>query len=129
MRVVVCDNDPVALTLVVTDLGFEGHDIVATATNGLEAVDRCVTYRPEVLVVDLRMPPGIDGVAAARAALAEVPAMGVVIHTNHLDDDALRGARELGASYVLKGELRALRRAVLVAGQRHGEGDGRAGRG
>lgn len=127
MRVVVCDNDPVALNLVVTDLSYEGHEIVGTATDAEEAVRECAATRPDVLVVDLRMPPGDDGIEAARRARLAQPELGVVVHTNHLDEGALRRARELGAAYVMKGELRALRRAVLGAGaQRDGEGDGGA---
>lgn len=129
MRVVVCDNDPVALQLVVTDLSYEGHDVVATATDAESAVTQCAEARPDVLVVDLRMPPGPDGLEAARRARLAQPDLGLVVHTNHLDEGALRRARDLGAAYVLKGELRALRRAVLGAGQRDRERDGGAGRG
>lgn len=108
----VCDNDDVALDLVVTDLRLEGHDIVATAVTGEDAVERCAETEPDVLVVDLRMPPGIDGVEAARRVLAARPGTRVVLHTNHLDPSALEASARLGMAYVLKGELRALRKAV-----------------
>ena len=113
VRVVVCDNDDTALDLVVTDLRLEGHEIVATATHGEQAIEQCEATRPDVLVVDLRMPPGIDGVATARRVLAAQPGIRVVLHTNHLDEAALRAARELGVAYVLKADLRALRKAVV----------------
>lgn len=112
MRVVVCDNDPVALDLVVMDLGLEGHEIVGTAVEGEGAVERCGALHPEVLVVDLRMPPGIDGVEAGRRAVAAQPDLRVVVHTNHLDTAALEASKRLGFAYVLKADLRALRRAV-----------------
>ena len=112
MRVVVCDNDPVALDLVSMDLRLEGHDIVATAIDGEQAVAVCAEHRPDVLVVDLRMPPGCTGVEAARRARLTQPDLRVVIHTNHLDGAALAAAKEHGFAYVLKAELRALRRAV-----------------
>jgi CheY-like chemotaxis protein len=113
VRVVVCDNDDVALDLVMTDLRLEGHDIVATAVTGEEAVDRCAETAPDVLVVDLRMPPGIDGVEAARRVLDARPTTRIVLHTNHLDSKALAASAELGIAYVLKADLRALRKAVL----------------
>jgi CheY-like chemotaxis protein len=56
-RIVVADNDPDALDLVVTDLRFEGHEIVGRATQGDVAIDMCRALRPDVLVVDYRMPP------------------------------------------------------------------------
>jgi len=112
VRVVVCDNDDVALDLVTTDLRLEGHEIVATAVTGEEAVDRCAETRPDVLVVDLRMPPGIDGVEAGRRVLGAQPETRIVLHTNHLDPDALRESARMGMTYVLKADLRALRKAV-----------------
>jgi CheY-like chemotaxis protein len=113
VRVVVCDNDAVALDLAVMDLRLEGHEIVGTAVNGLGAVERCAHLRPDVLVVDLRMPPGIDGVEAATRAVAAQPGLRVVLHTNHLDTTALDAARRMGFAYVLKADLRALRKAVV----------------
>jgi CheY-like chemotaxis protein len=112
VRVVVCDNDDVALDLVVTDLRLEGHDIVATATTGEEAVARCTETLPDVLVVDLRMPPGIDGVETGRRVLEARPGTRIVLHTNHLEPSALRASARMGITYVLKADLRALRKAV-----------------
>src|SRR5438093_10408930 len=70
VRLVLADNDDGALDLIALDLGLEGHDIVGLARSGEEAVAQCEAHRPEVLVVDYRMPPGIDGVEGARRVLA-----------------------------------------------------------
>lgn len=112
MRLVIVDNDPVALDLAVTDLALEGHEIVATGTDGEQAVTCCAIHQPDVLVIDLRMPPGIDGIEAAARVLAVQPGLRVVLHTNHVERRALARAEQLGAVYLLKGDLRALRRAV-----------------
>jgi two-component system NarL family response regulator len=111
LRVVVADNDGDALDLVTIDLGLEGHDVVGTAPDGARAVQLCRSLQPDVLVVDLRMPPGPDGLAVARE-LRDQPGLRVVLYTNYRDASVARAAAEAGASYLLKGDLRALRRAV-----------------
>lgn len=118
LRAVVVDNDPDALDLVVTDLRLEGVDIVATAADGAAAVETCRDHRPDAVVLDVRMPPGIDGVAVAEVLRREAPGTAIVLYTNHLTDHVLAGARRLGVPVVRKGNLRALRRALTGAPQR-----------
>jgi CheY-like chemotaxis protein len=115
LRAVVVDNDPDALDLVVTDLRLEGVDIVATAIDGVDAIDTCKQHRPDAVVLDVRMPPGIDGVAVAEVLRRETPDTTIVLYTNHLTDHVLGSARRLGVPVVRKGNLRALRRALTVS--------------
>jgi DNA-binding NarL/FixJ family response regulator len=110
--VVVADNDPDALELVCTDLRLEGHDIVGSAGDGDAALELCRALRPEVLVVDYRMPPGPNGAEVARRVHKEMPAVTVVVFTNYDDADVARAVRRAGGRLVLKGDLGALRRAV-----------------
>ena len=110
MRVVVVDNDGAVLDLLLLDLGLEGHDIVGTAECGEEAVRVCEELRPDVLVVDLRLGPGIDGLEVARRVAK--PGLRVLIHTNYVNPTIVELADEAGAIVVEKGALRALRRAV-----------------
>ena len=112
MRLVIADNDPDALDLAVLDLGFEGHDIVGTASDGWDAVAVCERLRPDTLVVDYRMPPGINGVEVARRVLRDGLAGKVVLYTNYTDPDVMRAAERAGALYLLKGDLTTLRAAV-----------------
>lgn len=65
-RLVLVDNDSAVLDLLLLDLRLEGHEVLATASNGEEALQVCAEYQPEVLVVDLRLGPGIDGLEVAR---------------------------------------------------------------
>ena len=116
MRLVVVDNDSEALDLLVMDLKLEGHDIVGTAFGGDGALELCRELNPDALVVDYRMPPGPNGVQTATNVHAELPDLRVVIYTNYINADVARGARKAGAVLIEKGNLRALRRA-LVDGQ------------
>ena len=88
LRVVVADNDRDARDLIQIDLGLEGHDVVGAASDGLGAVELCRTLQPDVLVVDLRMPPGPDGITVARQ-LRDQPGLRIVVYTNYRDRDAV----------------------------------------
>lgn len=111
-RVVVADNDQDALDLLVLDLSLEGHDIVGTATGGDDAVSLCETLRPDVLVVDYRMPPGPNGLDVAR----RVRELGlrVVVYSNYHDDRLREQTARAGATFLQKGQLTALRRLLLA---------------
>jgi CheY-like chemotaxis protein len=113
LRVVVVDNDPAALELAVTDLSLEGHDVVATCLDGATALEACTTLRPDVVVLDHRMPPGPHGLEVARRLATEAPDVRVVVFTNYQDADLIRAIKATGATYLAKGNLRALRRAVV----------------
>jgi DNA-binding NarL/FixJ family response regulator len=116
VRLVLADNDQGALDLIELDLGLEGHDVVATASDGAAAVAACAEARPDVLVVDTRLPPGLDGLVVARRVLAAGTAGGVVVYSNYLDPKVVAAAEALGARWQVKGDLTALRAAVLASG-------------
>lgn len=115
LRLVIADNDPAALDLVVTDLTLEGHDVVAAVLDGEAALAACAEHHPDVVVLDHRMPPGPHGLDVARRLAASSPEVGVVLFTNYQDRSLVEGAAAVGATYVPKGSLRRLRRAVLEA--------------
>ena len=112
MRLVLADNDPDALDLIELDLRLEGHEVVGLARDGESAVSLCDAQRPDVLVVDFRMPPGIDGVEVARRVLTEGTAGRVIVYSNYRAEEALDRARSLGAAWVPKGHLADLRAAL-----------------
>jgi DNA-binding NarL/FixJ family response regulator len=104
VRVVVADDHPVvrdglrALLASLPDM-----DLVGEATTGREAVRSAVTERPDVLVMDLRM-PDLDG-ASATAEIARVaPQVAVLVLTMFDDDESVFAAMRAGArGYVVKG--------------------------
>lgn len=77
-------------------------EVVAEASNGEEAVQKAVSMRPDVVVMDIRM-PGMSGVDACREIVAQLPDTRVVMLTTYAEDDLLFSAIRAGASgYVLK---------------------------
>ncbi|MEV4902323.1 response regulator transcription factor [Citricoccus sp. NPDC055426] len=85
----------------------EDLEVVGEADSGTEAVTRALQLRPDVVLMDVRM-PGMDGVAATRALLAENGAspdrlIRVLIMTTFDDEDLVVDALRAGASgYLLK---------------------------
>jgi two-component system, LytTR family, response regulator AlgR len=113
-RVVIADNDREWVDLLRTDLSLEGHDVVATCESGEDALVACRQHRPDVLVVDEKMPPGINGVEVARQLRSTDPGIQVVVFTNFDEEEIIKGAADVGAVFVLKGNLRALRAALTL---------------
>jgi DNA-binding NarL/FixJ family response regulator len=108
LRVVLADDHPIIRDGLAALLSAtEGIDVVATAAGGDEAVRLAVTERPDVLVMDLHMPGGPDGVEATRKVRAAAPDVGVLVLTMLDDDESVRAALDAGAAgYVLKGDSR-----------------------
>lgn len=80
--------------------------IVAEASNGEEAFERYVEHRPDVVLMDLRMPL-LDGLGAIRGILAEFPDARIVALTTYDGDEDIHRALDAGAKgYLLKDMLR-----------------------
>lgn len=77
-------------------------ELVAEAGNGREAVERCATARPDVILMDLVMPE-IGGIEATRLVRKEYPGVQVIALTSFQDRDLVCDALQAGAiSYLLK---------------------------
>jgi len=77
-------------------------EVVATASDGEEAVAQARAAEPDVILMDLDM-PRLDGIEATRRVLAERPRTAVLVLTSFSDRPRIMGALEAGASgYLLK---------------------------
>jgi DNA-binding NarL/FixJ family response regulator len=107
MRIVVAEDLYLLRDGMVRLIEAYGHQVVATATTGPETLDALLTARPDVAVVDVRMPPtqSDEGLRAALAARREVPGLPVLILSQYVEQ---LYARELladgagGVGYLLK---------------------------
>jgi DNA-binding NarL/FixJ family response regulator len=123
IRVLVADDQPVVRDGLAMLLGLiEDVEVVATAADGIEAVERARAERPDVVLMDLRM-PRLEGAAATREILEALPGTRVLVLTTYADDDFLFPALRAGArGYLTKDasaeEIEDAIRA-LVAGRTH----------
>lgn len=107
MRIVVAEDLYLLRDGMVRLIEACGHQVVATAATGPETLDALRTWRPDVSVIDVRMPPNQsdEGLRAALAARSEMPGLPVLILSQHVEQ---LYARELladgsgGVGYLLK---------------------------
>ncbi|MEU7799673.1 response regulator transcription factor [Micromonospora arborensis] len=107
MRIVVAEDLYLLRDGMVRLLEAYGHQVVATATTGAETLQVLLRHRPDVAVVDVRMPPtqSDEGLRAAIAARRELPGLPVLILSQYVEQ---LYARELladgsgGVGYFLK---------------------------
>ena len=103
---VVDDNGPVRKSLRAL-LGRAGDiELIATATNGIEAVEQARSLRPDVAVMDISMPL-MDGIEATEHIRECCRLTRVIILSTFANPEYVRHALEVGAKgYVLKGQVR-----------------------
>ena len=106
---VVAEDEAIIRLDLVETLRDEGFDVVADTGRGDEAVLLAAEHRPDVAILDVKM-PGLDGIEAARA-IASQRHCAVVILTAFSQRDLVEQAREAGAMTYL---VKPFRREALV---------------
>jgi DNA-binding NarL/FixJ family response regulator len=95
--------------------GEEDMEVVAEASNGIEAVDRAARFSPGIILMDIRMPE-LDGLQATRRILAADKAARILILTTFDLDEYVFEALRVGASGFLLKDIEPddLRQAIRV---------------
>jgi DNA-binding NarL/FixJ family response regulator len=103
IRVLLVDDHPVVRFGLRSLLEAEDDlDVVGEASDGCEAVDLCRVLRPDVVLMDLRMPGG-DGTTATARLTTELPEVKVIVLTTYdTDGDILRAVEAGAKGYLLK---------------------------
>ncbi|WP_460871184.1 response regulator [Nocardioides pakistanensis] len=116
----VVDDHPMWREAVARDLGDAGFEVVATAANGTEAVNRARAARPDVLVLDLQI-PAPDGVAVTATLVPDFPDLRVLIlSASGEQDDVLEAVKAGATGYLVKS---ASREELVDAVSRVARGD------
>jgi DNA-binding NarL/FixJ family response regulator len=115
LRVVIAEDSVLLRACTVRLLTESGFDVVGQAGDADDLLRKVRAHRPDVAVIDVRMPPehSDEGVQAARRIRAEFPHTGVLVLSAHLEE---RYARELledgsaGVGYLLKDRIAEVER-------------------
>lgn len=121
IRILIVDDHPLAREGLKAVLSADGLTVVGDAATGEDAVEQVKTLVPDVVLMDVRLGPGIDGLEATRRICALGLSTKVLMLTLHDMPGYVREALAAGAAgYVLKDTgIEDLRNAVnqIVAGQ------------
>lgn len=101
MRVLIVDDESLIRMDLRDIIESCGHEVVAEGTNGVEALALCKKYKPDIILMDVKMPE-LDGIEAARQIgfHHEAP---VVLLTSYSQQDLIDKARDSGVyGYLIK---------------------------
>ena len=120
LRIVVGEDDVLFREGLARLLTGSGHEVVAQAGDARDLLGKTLAYRPDVVVVDVRMPPGqeADGLVTAIELRRRLPGTGVLVLSHYYEPELaleLFGESPHGVGYLLKervGDLRSFIEAV-----------------
>jgi len=126
VRVVVADDSVLLREGIVRLLEEAGFDVVAQAGDAEDLIRKVSAHKPDVAVVDIRMPPTNtdDGLQAALEIRRRVPGTGVLVLSQYVEEGyalGLVGDRPDGTGYLLKHRVAEVERFVEAV-RRVGEG-------
>lgn len=101
--ILVDDHEIVRMGLRMVLEQMPGVHVVAEAGSAEEAIRLCSLSQPQVVIMDIRMPPGSSGIDACRTIVERWPQIQVIMLTSFADDELIADAIQAGAvGYVLK---------------------------
>lgn len=118
IRILLADDHAIVIAGLAALLRLEpGFEVIATAEDGQEAIEKYRGHLPDIALLDLRM-PGLGGIEAARQIITEFPGARVLILSTFESEEDIHRALQAGVGgYILKGskrpELVAAVRAVV----------------
>ena len=110
MRVVIAEDNALLREGLVLLLTSAGHEVAAAARAEPEILPALLKHRPDVAVLDVRMPPGFrdEGLRAALAAREQIPGLPVLVLSQYVEQSyaaELLGGGATGVGYLLKDRI------------------------
>ena len=121
LRVVLADDDVLLREGLASLLERSGFEVVGQAGDGIELLALVRSARPELAVIDIRMPPGhaTEGLQAARVIRAELPGTAIIVLSAHVEVDEamelLAGGERTG--YLLKSRITDVMEFIETVGR------------
>lgn len=103
LNIMLADDSILILRKLEAILGDMGHNIVAKAKNGKDAIELYEQHNPDMLILDITMPGEFDGIQVCREIKSNYPDGKIIMCTSHGQESMVRDAIKVGAkSYILK---------------------------
>jgi response regulator NasT len=101
LKSVIAEDEQLTRTIIRARLEKLGHTVVAEAGNGLQAIEAARLHRPDVIIMDIKMPE-MDGIEAARTILMENPCA-ILFLSSFNEQELIEQASDTGAlAYLMK---------------------------
>ena len=97
VRVLVVDDTDHVRRMLAEMLELDGFDVVGQSASGVEAVRLAQEFKPDVVVMDYKM-PGMDGLEASKSIKANRPDQAIVLYTAYLDPELEVQAKDAGVA-------------------------------
>lgn len=102
LKVIVVDDSIITVKKLVVLMEGLGHQVVATVSNGLDAIESYRKFQPDLMTMDISL-PDMDGMAATARIVAEFPKARIIMVTSHGQERMVIDSLDAGAlGYVLK---------------------------
>ncbi|AXQ20882.1 DNA-binding response regulator [Acinetobacter wuhouensis] len=111
MDILICDDEPLAVERLSRLVAQLGHQVVATAQHGKQALEMVQQFEPDVVLLDIQMPE-MDGLTCAQH-LAHFNPMPAIIFCTAFDEHALQAIQSQAKGYLLKPIAKAELETVL----------------
>lgn len=102
LRVVIADDEPITRMDLKELLEENGYEVVGQATDGFDAIEICKTLKPDLVLMDIKMPL-LDGLSAARIMNDERFGITIMLLTAYSEREFIEKAKDVGVSgYLVK---------------------------
>ncbi|OTG91678.1 LytR/AlgR family response regulator transcription factor [Acinetobacter sp. ANC 3832] len=100
MDILICDDEPLAVERLSRLVSQLGHEVIATAQHGKQALELVQQFEPDVILLDIQMPE-MDGLTCAQH-LSQMNPMPAVVFCTAYDEHALKAIQSQAKGYLLK---------------------------
>jgi CheY-like chemotaxis protein len=120
IKILIVEDESITAMDIAHTLRGWGWDVVGTAASGVDAIEQAASFRPDVVLMDIRLKGIMDGISTATRIQNRLN-IPVIYITAHSDDDSVKRAHYSGAyGYIVKPiKPEELREAILRALSRH----------
>lgn len=112
MNIIIIDDDPLVVESLKTIINANGIDILAVGYDGSQAIKLYNRYKPDLILMDIRM-ENMNGIEAAKEILKTDPYAKILLLTTFQDDEYILSALSLGCKgYILKQNIKGIFPAI-----------------